>query len=80
VSKERREDKPAGGPFGRGPMLSMAMPPEKVKDFKGTLKRLAGYLKALLLQANYRIDCSGAQHSFQHCQPENHGPGYNKFV
>ncbi len=45
MSKERRDDKPAGGPFGRGPMLSMAMPPEKVKDFKGTLKRLVGYLK-----------------------------------
>lgn len=45
MSKERREDKPAGGPFGRGPMFSMAMPPEKVKDFKGTLKRLAGYLR-----------------------------------
>ena len=45
MSKERREDKPAERPFGRGPMLSMAMPSEKVKDFKGTLKRLAGYLK-----------------------------------
>ncbi len=32
-----------GGPFGRGP--AMGMPVQKAKDFKGTLKRLSGYLK-----------------------------------
>lgn len=34
-----------GGPMGGGPMAGMAMPGEKAKDFKGTLGRLAGYLK-----------------------------------
>jgi len=34
-----------GGPMGRGPMgMGMGMPVEKAKDFKGTLKRLLGYL------------------------------------
>jgi ATP-binding cassette subfamily B protein len=38
---------PMGGGFGRGPMGPgmMGMPGQKAKDFKGTLKRLAGYLK-----------------------------------
>ena len=45
MKEERREHKP-GGAFGRGgPMHAMAMPMEKAKDFKGTLKRLVGYLK-----------------------------------
>ena len=30
---------------GRGPMGGMGMPVQKAKDFKGTLKRLIGYLK-----------------------------------
>jgi ATP-binding cassette subfamily B protein len=38
-----------GGPGGRGPMgggpMGMGMPGEKAKNFKGTLKRLIGYLK-----------------------------------
>lgn len=46
---ERREQashrppgpRPGGGPMGGG----FAMPAEKAKDFKGTLKRLLGYLK-----------------------------------
>ncbi|KJS17811.1 MAG: ABC transporter [Peptococcaceae bacterium BRH_c4b] len=42
-------ERPAGGPgpgFGRGPMGGqMGMPVQKAKDFKGTLKRLLGYLK-----------------------------------
>jgi ATP-binding cassette subfamily B protein len=29
--------------FGRGPMAGMGMPNQKAKDFKGTLRRLAGY-------------------------------------
>jgi ATP-binding cassette subfamily B multidrug efflux pump len=31
--------------FGRGPMAGMGMPVQKAKNFKGTLKRLLGYLK-----------------------------------
>ncbi len=45
MNEERREHKP-GGTFGRGgPMHAMAMPMEKAKDFRGTLKRLVSYLK-----------------------------------
>jgi len=40
---------PGGGPGGRGPMgmgmgMGMGAPVQKAKDFKGTLKRLLGYL------------------------------------
>jgi len=48
MREERREQSPAGGPgagFGRGPMAQMGMPVQKARDFKGTLKRLLGYLK-----------------------------------
>lgn len=51
MSHERKEQRPAGGPggpgagFGRGPMAQMGMPVQKARDFKGTLKRLLGYLK-----------------------------------
>lgn len=34
-----------GGPMGGGPMGGVVMSGEKAKDFKGTLKRLIGYLK-----------------------------------
>ncbi|PKM90879.1 MAG: ABC transporter [Firmicutes bacterium HGW-Firmicutes-12] len=36
---------PMGRGPGRGPMAGLAMPVEKAKDFKGTLKRLLHYLK-----------------------------------
>ena len=36
--------KPMGGGMGRGPAGGMAMPVEKAKNFKATLKRLIGYL------------------------------------
>ena len=32
--------------FGRGPMGGFGMPVQKAKDFKGTLRRLLGYLRA----------------------------------
>ncbi|WP_285848567.1 ABC transporter ATP-binding protein [Paenibacillus sp. MER TA 81-3] len=43
MSEQQRGPKPGGhrGPMGPG----MSMPAEKAKDFKGTLKRLMGYLK-----------------------------------
>lgn len=44
VSQRRQQ-----GPFGGGPM-QMGMPGEKAKDFKGTLKKLAGHLKPYTLQ------------------------------
>lgn len=34
---------PMGGPFGHG--MGMGLPVEKAKDFKGTLRRLIGYLR-----------------------------------
>ena len=42
-----RGHKPPLGPgtFGRSPMQAMSMPVEKPKNFKKTIKRLAGYLK-----------------------------------
>ncbi|MEH7110204.1 ABC transporter ATP-binding protein, partial [Bacillus sp. JJ1764] len=53
-SKESRQHGPGpgGGPRpggGFGPM-GMAMPPQKAKNFKGTLNRLIGYLKPYKLQ------------------------------
>jgi len=49
MSEERREQRPAGRPgmgFGRGPMGGqLGMATEKARDFKGTMKRLLGYLK-----------------------------------
>lgn len=36
--------RPMGGRRGHGPGAGLAMPVEKAKDFKGTLKRMAGYL------------------------------------
>ena len=49
MSVERRsgtqqQQRPMGmGPMGRGPM-TMGMPVQKAKDFRGTLKRLVGYM------------------------------------
>ena len=34
----------AASPFGRGPMAGFGMPVQKARDFKGTLRRLTGYL------------------------------------
>jgi len=48
MSEERREPRPAGRPFGGpggGPWGAMGRPVEKAKNFKGTLKRLIGYLR-----------------------------------
>ena len=50
MREERRgQGPPPGGPgggFGRGPMGGqMGMPVQKARDFKGTMKRLLGYLK-----------------------------------
>jgi len=52
MSEQRREQRPGGGPFGGpgggvhrgGPAGALGRPVEKAKDFKGTLKRLIGYL------------------------------------
>ncbi|WP_315116427.1 ABC transporter ATP-binding protein [uncultured Clostridium sp.] len=50
MSEKRRERKSGGG-LGRGHGgPAMGMPVEKAKDFKGTLKRLLGYLKPLKVQ------------------------------
>src|SRR5215831_11617866 len=55
MSQERRGPPPGGmqpGPMGRGGWGAMGMPVQKAKDFRGTLKRLAGYFvpqKYLLL-------------------------------
>jgi ATP-binding cassette subfamily B protein len=41
---------PAGRPMGGGPMGMIGMPVEKAKDFKGTTRRLLGYLRPHRLQ------------------------------
>jgi len=45
VSEERKADAPRKGFGSGGPMGSLGQPVEKVKNFKGTLLRLLGYLK-----------------------------------
>jgi len=46
MSNDNKEtaQKPMGGGMGRGPGGGLSMPVQKAKDFKGTLKRLLGYL------------------------------------
>ena len=39
-----RQSSPPPSMFGRGPMGGLGIPAQKAKDFKGTLRRLAGYL------------------------------------
>jgi ATP-binding cassette subfamily B protein len=48
MSTERaamRQPAAAASMFGRGPMGGFGMPVQKAKDFKGTLRRLTGYLE-----------------------------------
>jgi len=48
MSDERmklKTQQPPAGIFGRGPMGGFGMPVQKAKDFKGTLRRLSGYLR-----------------------------------
>ena len=48
MSEERmrlKTQQPPAGIFGRGPMGGMGMPVQKAKDFKGTTRRLADYLR-----------------------------------
>jgi ATP-binding cassette subfamily B protein len=40
-----KTQQPPAGIFGRGPMGGFGMPVQKAKDFKGTLRRLSGYLR-----------------------------------
>ncbi len=49
MSEDRNKQRPRGG-FGGGPWGRMGMPAEKAKDFKGTIKRLLGYLKPFKLR------------------------------
>ena len=44
MSEENKKPPSGGGMRGGGPMGAMGKPVEKAKDFKGTLKRLTGYL------------------------------------
>jgi ATP-binding cassette subfamily B protein len=41
----KQQSGPPAGIFGRGPMGGFGMPVQKAKDFKGTLRRLIGYLR-----------------------------------
>ena len=42
--KNKAPERKPGRGMGHGPAAGLSMPVEKAKDFKGTLKRLAGYL------------------------------------
>ena len=51
--------------FGRGPMGGFGMPVQKAKDFKGTLRRLIGYLAphrpaliVVIVRRRHRARCS----------------------
>ncbi|MCX8128824.1 MAG: ABC transporter ATP-binding protein/permease [Clostridia bacterium] len=44
-TEKRTVQRPRGGAHGGGPGGALGMPVEKAKNFKGTLKRLLGYLK-----------------------------------
>ena len=47
MSAERtalRQPSQSANMFGRGPMGGLGIPVQKAKDFKGTLRRLTGYL------------------------------------
>ena len=46
MSAERKElqRSTTASPFGRGPMAGLGVPVQKARDFKGTLRRLTGYL------------------------------------
>lgn len=45
MSEKHNDRRPKNGGMGGGPMGGMSRPVEKAKDFKGTLKRLLGYLR-----------------------------------
>jgi ATP-binding cassette subfamily B multidrug efflux pump len=45
VGATGQQQRPVGGPMGRGPMGMVGMPVQKAKDFRGTLFRLLGYFK-----------------------------------
>src|SRR3982750_4694747 len=48
MSNERaaiKQQAPPANIFGRGPMGGFGMPVQKAKNFKGTLRRLSGYLR-----------------------------------
>jgi ATP-binding cassette, subfamily B, multidrug efflux pump len=45
AQKEPQRTAPAGDMFGRRPIGGLGMPTAKAKDFKGTLRRLLGYLR-----------------------------------
>jgi ATP-binding cassette subfamily B protein len=42
--RARQQSEPPPSMFGRGPMATIGMPVQKAKDFKGTVRRLSGYL------------------------------------
>ncbi|GAB6991212.1 ABC transporter ATP-binding protein [Paenibacillus pini] len=50
MSEEQKSHKPAGGPRHPGGHPGQMMPAEKAKDFKGSLRRLLGYLKPRRVQ------------------------------
>lgn len=45
MSEKRQVSREPAQIFGRGPMAGMGMPAQKAKNFKGTLRRLAGYVR-----------------------------------
>ena len=42
--RAQRQSAPPPSIFGRGPMATLGMPVQKAKDFKGTVRRMAGYV------------------------------------
>ncbi|NQX65491.1 ABC transporter ATP-binding protein [Paenibacillus alba] len=58
MSEQRKDERPSPPPvnpgnFGRGGMGAMGRPVQKAKDFKGTLRRLAGFMKPFRLPISF---------------------------
>lgn len=77
----RNTTRPGGrrrGPMGGGPMGGFGMPGQKAKDFKGSLKRLIGYLKPHRLNLIIVLAFAIASTTFSIFTPKITGRAINK--
>ena len=66
---EQKKSRPQGGaPMGPGGGNMMMMAGKKAKDFKGTLRRLIGYLKPRRNSVNRCIFCSYFEYGLYDCR------------
>lgn len=74
----RRPGRPAGFGPGGGPMGGFGMPVQKAKNFKGTLKRLIGYLKPHKINLIIVLVFAIASTTFAIVSPKVMGKAMNK--